>query len=112
MQRVLVNAEGWWVLYDEKGEPVDGFGLTRFTYQASTWSNPHWLVGIRQHIVQRAHAKRKTLDLFADDPGPWPVTLLGLGDRFGLACHCDLAHIPGARRSREPDQRAEAGLCG
>ena len=78
LQRALVNAEGWWVLHDDKGRPVEGIELTRFAYQASTWSKPRWLVGIRQHIATRADAKGKTLNLFADDPviGQWRYSAL------------------------------------
>ena len=78
LQRALVNAEGWWVLHDDKGRPVEGIELTRFAYQASTWSKPRWVVGIRQHIAQRAQAKGKTLNLFADDPviGQWRYSAL------------------------------------
>ena len=78
LQRALVNAEGWWLLHDDKGRPVEGIELTRFAYQASTWSKPRWLIGIRQHIVQRANAKGKTLNLFADDPviGQWRFSAL------------------------------------
>lgn len=68
LQRALVSAEGWWVLQDEHGKPVEGIELTRFRYQATTWSKPRWVIGIRQHIEQRAAAKGKTLNLFADDP--------------------------------------------
>jgi IS4 transposase len=73
LQRALVNAEDWWLLHDEKGKPVEGIELTRFQYQASNWSKPRWIVGIRQHSEQRISAKGKTLNLFADDPviGQW-----------------------------------------
>lgn len=78
LQRALVDANGWWVLEDDKGNPVDGIELTRFRYQASAWTKPRWVVGIRQHIAQRAHAKGKTLNLFADDPaiGQWRYSAL------------------------------------
>jgi len=78
LQRALVSAEGWWVLHDEKGKPVEGIELTRFAYQANTWSKPRWVVGIRQHIEQRPAAKDKTLNLFADDPviGKWRFSAL------------------------------------
>jgi DNA-directed RNA polymerase subunit L len=81
LQRALVNAEGWWVLQDEHGKPiegVEGIELTRFTYQASAWHKPRWVVGIRQHIDQRAAPKGKTLNLFADDPviGRWRFSAL------------------------------------
>lgn len=56
------------MLQDEQGKPVEGIELTRFAYQATTWSKPRWGVGIRQHIEQRAAPKGKTLNLFADDP--------------------------------------------
>ena len=68
VQRALVEAQGWWVLHDEAGKPVPGIELNRFQYQASTWDKPRWIVGIRQHIGQRAAPKGKTLNLFADDP--------------------------------------------
>ena len=78
LQRALVNAEGWWVLHDAQGLPVEGIELTRFAYQANTWSKPRWVVGIRQHIEQRAAPKGKTLNLFADDPviGKWRFSAL------------------------------------
>ena len=57
----------WPILYD-KGERIKGFELTRFAYQANAWSKPCWVVGIRQHVEQRAAPKGKTLNLFADDP--------------------------------------------
>ena len=78
LQRALVNAEGWWVLQDEQGKAVEGIELTRFSYQANTWSKPRWVVGIRQHIEQRAAPKGKTLNLFADDPviGKWRFSAL------------------------------------
>ena len=78
LQRALVNAQGWWVLQDDKGRPVEGIELTRFAYQAGTWSKPRWLIGIRQHIATRADAKGKTLNLFADDPviGQWRYSAL------------------------------------
>lgn len=78
LQRALVNAEGWWVLQDGHGKPVEGIELTRFTYQASTWRQPRWVVGIRQHIDQRAAPKGKTLNLFANDPviGKWRFSAL------------------------------------
>ncbi len=68
VQRALVDAEGWWVLHDEEGKPVKGIELTRFAYQANTWSKPRRVIGIRQHVEQRAEPKGKTLNLFADDP--------------------------------------------
>lgn len=73
-----MSAEGWWVLHDEKGHPVEGIELTRFAYQATTWSKPRWVIGIRQHIEQRPAAKGKTLNLFADDPviGKWRFSAL------------------------------------
>ena len=42
------------------------------------WSKPRWVVGIRQHIEQRAAAKGKTLNLFAEDPviGKWRFSAL------------------------------------
>jgi hypothetical protein len=68
VQRALVDAGGWWPLHDEAGKPVLGIELTRFAYQAQAWSKPRWVIGIRQHIEQRAAPKGKTLNLFADDP--------------------------------------------
>jgi len=68
LQRALVSAEGWWVLQDEHGKQVEGIELTRFSYQAAAWSKPRWVIGIRQHIGQRAEPKGKTLNLFANDP--------------------------------------------
>ena len=78
LQRALVRAEGWWVLQDENGKPVEGIALTRFAYQANTWSKPRWVVGIRLHIERRAVPKGKTLNLFADDPviGKWRFSAL------------------------------------
>lgn len=78
LQRALVNAEGWWVLQDEQGKPVEGIELTRFAYQSPAWSKPRWVVGIRQHIEQRTAPKGKTLNLFADDPviGKWRFSAL------------------------------------
>ncbi len=78
LQRALVNACGWWVLQDERGQPVEGIELARFAYQAGTWSKPRWVVGIRQHIDARAAPKGKTLSLFADDPviGSWRFSAL------------------------------------
>ena len=40
LQRALVNAQGWWVLQDKKGQPVEGIELTRFAYQPEAWSKP------------------------------------------------------------------------
>ena len=68
LQRALVDTQGWWPLLDDKGERVEGIELTRFAYQANAWSKARWVVGIRQHIEQRAAPKGKTLNLFADDP--------------------------------------------
>ena len=78
LQRALVSAEGWWVLQDEDGKPVEGIEFTRFAYQAKTWSKPGWVIGIRQHIDRRAAPKGKTLNLFADDPvmGKWRFSAL------------------------------------
>jgi Transposase DDE domain group 1 len=72
------NANGWWVLQDEQGKCVDGIELTRFRYQAPAWSQPRWVIGIRQHIEKRAAPKGKTLNLFADDPviGQWRFSAL------------------------------------
>ena len=68
LQRALVDTQGWWPLLDDTGERVEGIELSRFAYQANAWSKPRWVVGIRQHIEQRAAPKGKTLNLFADDP--------------------------------------------
>ena len=72
LQRALVDAahegHGWWVLQDERGRAIDGIELTRFRYQASSWSKPRWVTGIRQHIEKRDAPKGKTLHLFADEP--------------------------------------------
>ncbi len=72
LQRALVNAslqgQGWWALVDGSGKAVPGIELTRFSYQAQSWSQPRWVTGIRQHIEQRHSPKGKTLSLFADDP--------------------------------------------
>lgn len=68
IQRALVEAAGWWPLLDEQDKPVDGIELSRFAYQAPSWSKPRWVIGIRQHIERRASAKGKTLSLFGDDP--------------------------------------------
>jgi Transposase DDE domain group 1 len=78
LQHALMNIQGWWALEDEHGHAVEGIELTRFSYQASTWSRPRWVVGIRQHIDQRAAPKGKTLNLFADDPviGKWRFSAL------------------------------------
>ncbi|MEQ1600971.1 MAG: transposase [Methylophilaceae bacterium] len=78
LQRALVSADGWWAPQEEHGKPVEGLELTRFRYQAPSWSRPRWVVGIRQHIEQRAAPKGKTLNLFADDPviGKWRFSAL------------------------------------
>ena len=78
LQRALVNAQGWWVLHDAQGKPVEGIELTRFSYQPDAWSKARWVVGIRQHVDQRAEPKGKTLNLFADDPviGKWRFSAL------------------------------------
>ncbi len=78
LQRALVDADGWWVLQDEKGNAVEGIELTRFLYQANAWSKPRWVIGIRQHIEQRTAPKGKSLSLFADDPviGKWRFSAL------------------------------------
>ena len=72
LQRALVDAasegHGWWSLVDDKGTAVEGIELTRFVYQAESWSKPRWVTGIRQHIERRQDPKGKTLQLFADDP--------------------------------------------
>lgn len=68
LQRALVEAQGWWPLLDEQGEPVEGIKLCRLSYQAATWSAARSVIGIRQHIEKRPAAKGKTLNLFADDP--------------------------------------------
>ena len=78
LQRALVNAQGWWALQDQHGKSVEGIELTRFAYQADTWSRARWVIGIRQHIEQRAAPKGRTLNLFADDPviGKWRFSAL------------------------------------
>jgi DNA-directed RNA polymerase subunit L len=78
LQRALVDADGWWVLQDDKGKDVDGIELTRFVHQPDAWSKPRWVIGIRQHIEQRSNPKGKTLNLFADDPviGKWRFSAL------------------------------------
>lgn len=78
LQRALVNASGWWGLVDAEGKPVPGIELTRFRYQPEAWSKARWVIGIRQHIDQRATPKGKTLSLFADDPaiGKWRFSAL------------------------------------
>ena len=78
LQRALVNAQGWWVLHDAQGKPVEGIELTRLSYQPDAWSKARWVVGIRQHVDQRAAPKGKTLSLFADDPviGKWRFSAL------------------------------------
>jgi hypothetical protein len=78
LQRALVNDRGWWALEDEAGNAVEGIELTRFQYQADVWSKPRWVIGIRQHIAQRAQPKGKMLNLFADDPaiGQWRYSAL------------------------------------
>lgn len=78
LQSALANADDWWVLQNENGKVIDGIELTRFLYQANTWSKPRWVIGIHQHIEQRAVPKGKTLNLFADDPviGKWRFSAL------------------------------------
>jgi Transposase DDE domain group 1 len=78
LQRALVNATGWWPLQGDDGKTVEGIELTRFRYQAPAWSQPRWVIGIRQHIDKRAAPKGKTLNLFADDPviGKWRFSAL------------------------------------
>ena len=61
LQRALVDACAWWTL-DE------GIELCSFYYQAPSWSTARRVIGIRQHLAQREHAKGKTLSLFAHDP--------------------------------------------
>jgi hypothetical protein len=72
LQRALVDAslegKGWWGLVDDNGKVVPGIEVIRFRYQASNWSTPRWVTGIRQQIDQRSSPKGKTLNLFADDP--------------------------------------------
>jgi hypothetical protein len=68
LQRALVDVKDWCGLHDETGKAVPGIELNRFMYQPNAWSKPRWVIGIRQHIDQRAAAKGKTLNLFADDP--------------------------------------------
>ena len=83
LQRALINnTQGWWPLRDDKGALIPGIELTRFQYQANNWDKPRWVVGVRQHIEQRAEqkaeARGKTLKLFADDPiiGKWRFSAL------------------------------------
>ena len=78
LQRALVDAPGWWGLLDKEGKSVEGIELTRFRYQPDAWRTARWVVGIRQHIEQRAVPKGKTLNLFADDPliGKWRFSAL------------------------------------
>jgi len=56
--------QGWWAL-------DDGLELTEMMYQAPSWAAPRRIIAVRQHIKQRAnvnaHAKGKTLSLFAED---------------------------------------------
>jgi len=61
LQRALVDQSGWWKL-------DGGIELTHFEYQASSWTKPRRVIGIRQHIHLRPDAKGRTLSLFADDP--------------------------------------------
>ena len=61
LQRAMVDHKAWWKL-DE------GIELCSFPYRASSWDKPRRVVCIRQHIEQRAHAKGRTLSLFANDP--------------------------------------------
>lgn len=71
LQRALVDAgrtgHGWWSLKDDQGKDVPGIELTRFSYQAASWSKPRWVTGIRQHVNKREPARGKTLSLFAQD---------------------------------------------
>jgi hypothetical protein len=50
LQRALVDAslqgKGWWGLEDDKGHVVPGIELTRFRYQADSWSQPRWVTGM------------------------------------------------------------------
>jgi Transposase DDE domain group 1 len=64
LQRALVQERAWWSI-DEPG--AKGIELARFEYQASSWSKPRTVVGIRQRVEVRPDAKGKTLSLFADD---------------------------------------------
>jgi Transposase DDE domain group 1 len=50
LQRALVEQRAWWGI-DEPGS--EGIELTRFDYQASGWSRPRTVVGIRQRIDLR-----------------------------------------------------------
>jgi hypothetical protein len=61
LQRALVDQAGWWCL-------DDGIELMSFEHRRPSWSRPRRVIGIRQHIARREHAKGKTLSLFADDP--------------------------------------------
>ncbi len=78
LQRALVDAQGWWALLDEQGQRVEDIELGRFSYQATAWSKPRWVIGIRQHSKQRPAAKGKTLQLqYARILG------YGSGDEYG-----------------------------
>ncbi len=61
LQRTLVDHATWWKL-------DDGIELTSVFYQAASWPNARRVIGIRQHITEREHAKGRTLSLFANDP--------------------------------------------
>ena len=60
LQRALASAQGWWQL-DE------GIQLCSFEYQSAAWDKPRRVIGIRQHMALKSHAKGKQLSLFADD---------------------------------------------
>ncbi len=46
-------------LGNDKGKPVEGIELTRFSYQSNSWSKPRWVTGIGQHIERRDAPKGK-----------------------------------------------------
>jgi hypothetical protein len=71
LQRSLNSAaQAWWPLEEEGGQGIE---LCLFDYQAPGWSQARRVVGVRQHIKTRPHAKGKQLTLFADDEviGSW-----------------------------------------
>lgn len=46
LQRALVEAQGWWPILDEQGEPVEGIKLCRLSYQAATWSAARSVIAV------------------------------------------------------------------
>ena len=71
LQHALLSAR-WWPL-QERDEPgklraeIESIELCEINYQASSWSTPRRIIGMRQHIKTRPQAKGKTLSLFAED---------------------------------------------